>query len=431
MRAWKPHRMQYLQDYKRFAILYVDDEEMSLKTFHQGFGDKFRILTAPNAAEAFPLLEQHRDEIGLLMTDQRMPGEKGVQLLERARHLCPRVVRILVTAHSDLDAAIAAVNSGAIYKYITKPWDPPDLEITLRRALDFFSVQRERDQLLREKLSVLHQMMITDRIVSLGILATGLSHHIRNALVAIRTFLDLAPAKLEAENVDLEELRNPNFWKEFYAHVQAQVHRITEMLNDLGLASDRPPYDFHESVSVGAVAQQVLVELGERMAAKRIAVVNEIPETLPPIQADRRKVHRMLELLLRDELTTLPDGRTIQLTGEEIASGGDDRPGGIRLVISDNGPGFPEWILRSVFDPFFVRSGNPQEFGINLMACYFLVYHHGGKIEVQSPQGQGTQFRIQLPLQPPSRSVEEAEQDLLTKAFLNETLWERLIAGAE
>src|SRR5436190_3924361 len=113
--------MQNHYDYKKFAVLYVDDEEKSLKYFLRAFQDQFRILTAPTAQEGFKLLEAHRDEIGLLMTDQRMPGEKGIWLLEKARQLRPRVIRILATAYSDMDAAIAAVNTGAVYKYVTKP----------------------------------------------------------------------------------------------------------------------------------------------------------------------------------------------------------------------------------------------------------------------------------------------------------------------
>src|SRR5437773_10000355 len=160
--------MQSLYDYKQFAILYVDDEEKSLKYFARAFEDQFRIFTAVNAAEGLKLLEEHKDEIGLLMTDQRMPGEKGIWLLEKARQLRPRIIRILATAYSDMEAAIAAVNTGAIYKYVTKPWDPPQLENTLKRGLEFFMVQNERDKLLREKMSVLHNMMIADRIASLG-----------------------------------------------------------------------------------------------------------------------------------------------------------------------------------------------------------------------------------------------------------------------
>jgi len=105
--------------------LYVDDEEKSLKYFTRAFEDQFCIFTASNAQDGLRILEEHRDDIGVLMTDQRMPGEKGVWLLEKARHLRPRIIRILVTAYSDMEAAIAAVNTGAIYRYISKPWDPP------------------------------------------------------------------------------------------------------------------------------------------------------------------------------------------------------------------------------------------------------------------------------------------------------------------
>src|SRR4051812_48594955 len=143
--------MQSRYDYKKYAILYVDDEEKSLKYFTRAFEEQFRIFTAPNAQEGFKLLEQHGEDIGVLMTDQRMPGEKGVWLLEKTRQLQPRVIRILATAYADMDAAIAAVNSGQIYKYVTKPWDPVQLEQTLKRGLEFFMVQHERDQLLREK----------------------------------------------------------------------------------------------------------------------------------------------------------------------------------------------------------------------------------------------------------------------------------------
>src|SRR5437667_31886 len=253
--------MQHLYDYKKHAILYVDDEEKSLKYFQRAFEDRFRILTAANAQAGLKLLEQHKDSIGLLMTDQRMPGEKGIWLLEKARQLRPRIIRILATAYSDMEAAIAAVNTGAIYKYVTKPWDPPQLENTLKRGLEFFMVQNERDQLLKEKMSVLHNIMIADRIISLGLLAAGLSHHVRNSLVAVKTFLDLAPAKLREENLSLDGLRNPGFWKDYYHNVQGQIERINSMLKDLWSASETRPTEFKDQVRLHEVLHAVLTDL--------------------------------------------------------------------------------------------------------------------------------------------------------------------------
>src|SRR6266566_1021567 len=266
--------MQPLFDYRKFAILYVDDEEKSLKNFARAFSEEFRVFTALNAQEGLKVLVEHKDEIGLLMTDQRMPGEKGVWLLEKARQLQPRIIRILATAYADMEAAIAAVNTGAIYKYVTKLWDPPQLETTLKRGLEFFMVQRERDQLLREKMSVLHNMMIADRIVSLGLLAAGLSHHIRNSLVAVKTFLDLAPAKMEEEKLELTGLRNPDFWKEYYQNGQGQVEKINNMLKDLWTASEKPVFEFGDSVQLRQVVADTVEQLKDGFAAKNIQVEN-------------------------------------------------------------------------------------------------------------------------------------------------------------
>src|SRR2546423_13633254 len=287
--------MENLYDYKKFTILYVDDEEKSLKYFARAFEDQFKILTASNAQDGLKLLEAHKNEIGLLMTDQRMPGEKGVWLLEKARQLRPRIIRMLATAYSDMEAAIEAVNTGSIYKYVTKPWDPEQLQETLKRGLEFFMVQRERDQLLREKMSVLHNMMIADRIVSLGLLAAGLSHHIRNSLVAVKTFLDLAPAKMEEEKMDLHGLRNPDFWKEYYQNVQGQVEKINNMLKDLWTASEKPTFEFRDSVRLRAVIAEVTAQLKDGFDAKAIQVDNQVPESLPPIQVDKPKFYRLFE----------------------------------------------------------------------------------------------------------------------------------------
>ena len=164
--------MEPLYEYQKCTILYVDDEEKSLKYFSRAFGDRFRILSAANAADGYRLLEQHRDDIAVLITDQRMPGEKGVEFLQRARQLHPKAIRILTTAYSDFDVAIAAVNSADISKYVTKPWDIPELEIILKQACEFFTVQRERDLLLKSRYSAQHRMTMTDQGAESGGLLT-------------------------------------------------------------------------------------------------------------------------------------------------------------------------------------------------------------------------------------------------------------------
>jgi CheY-like chemotaxis protein len=131
-------------DYRKFAILYVDDEQKSLANFVRTFSDEFRVVTANNARDGLKDLEENISDIGVIIADQRMPGEKGTWLLERARQLRPDIIRILTTGYADMDAAITAVNSGEIYRYVTKPWDPLQLKKTLRESLKLFMLNRER-----------------------------------------------------------------------------------------------------------------------------------------------------------------------------------------------------------------------------------------------------------------------------------------------
>ena len=408
--------------HKKFAILYVDDVEESLVSFTRAFGDDFRIFTATNAQDGFKLLEQHADDIGILMTDQRMPGEKGVWLLERARALRPQILRILVTAYTDMDAAIAAVNSGAIYKYLTKPWKPVELELTLKQGLEFFTVAKERDQLLHEKMSVLRNMMIADRVVSLGLLAAGLSHHIRNSMVAVKTFLELAPLKMAEEKGGDQNLRDPDFWREYHQNVQGQIEKINHLLGDLRTASENqtnPP--FADEIQLHAAVAECLNRLREPLTARRLEVTNDISAALPPLRVDRPKFERLIELLLKDELAMLPAGSRITFTAELQ---------GAEMVIqlTDNGPALPQEALRVVLDPFAVTSGKPSEYGINLMACFFIVHHHGGKIEAQNLPGAGNRFLIRLPLQPVAMPAEAGDAEFLRKTLLNDELWKKLIA---
>lgn len=413
--------MQTFYDYQKFAILYVDDEEKSLKYFTKAFSDQFTVLTAATAREGLAILEEKKDSIGILMTDQRMAGEKGVWLLEKARQLRPRIIRILVTAYSDVEAAIAAVNAGAIYKYVHKPWDPPELETTLKRGLEFFIVQRERDQLLKEKMSVLHNMMIADRIVSLGLLAAGMSHHIRNSLVAVKTFLDLAPLKLKEENLDLNTLRDPDFWKEYYVKVQGQIEQITSMLKDLWAASEKPAFQFGDRVALRAIVDEVAAELKTDLAQKEIQLINQVPDSIPPLIVDQVKFSRLFQLLLRDEIVSLPARSAVTVSAKT-----DARNSEVQIEVQDNGPGLPKDALRLIFDPFVARSDSPLEYGINLMACYFIVHHHGGRIEARSAPGQGTTFQIRLPLNPNQPPLVEENHEFLQKVLLNETLWEKM-----
>lgn len=410
--------MEAQYDYKKFAVLYVDDEEKSLKSFSRAFEDEFTIYTATNAQDGAKLLAEKSGEIAILMTDQRMPGEKGTWLLERAREMTPPTIRILVTAFAEFKDAVNAINEGGIYYYVNKPWDPAQLQAILRRAMEFYLIQRERDQLMKEKVEALRNLMVADRLVSLGMLAAGLSHHIRNALVTIKTFLDLAPNMMREEKANAQSVRHQEFWGDYHKTVLGQMDKINNLLKDLWSASEKPSVHPGEEVKLRDVVTEATNDLATALTTKKIEVTNQVPESLPSLIGDRMKLRRLLELILREELANLPDGARVTFNADVVKGEASE----IRLEIKDNGPGLPQEALQFLFDPFMVRADAPSEYGIHLMACFFIVHHHGGRIQAASDPGKGTVFTIFLPLKP-DRSLDGLNRGLLQRSRLAEKVW--------
>jgi signal transduction histidine kinase len=200
------------------------------------------------------------------------------------------------------------------------------------------------------------------------------------------------------------------------------------MLKDLWTASEKPVVEFGDSVHLHEVVADMVMQLKEGFMAKQIQVENLIPATLPMLNVNKLKFCRLFELLLKDELASLPVGSRVTLSAE-LAADAQEGKEEVRVQVSDNGPGLPKEALRLVFDPFVVRSDSPMEYGIHLMACYFIVHHHGGRIDAKSEDGRGTTFTLRLPLNPNQATPPQTEQEFLHKVLLSETLWEKLISS--
>ncbi|RZT41159.1 response regulator [Cupriavidus agavae] len=146
------------------AILFVDDEATAVKYFQRAIGQLAPVVTGQSVEEGKALLDAHAESLAVLVSDQRMPGEYGNELLRYARERYPHIVRILTTAYSELDQTVEAVNQGQIHRYIKKPWDITALRMELKQALELSGLRRERDQLVREKLMVMQKQTVATRV---------------------------------------------------------------------------------------------------------------------------------------------------------------------------------------------------------------------------------------------------------------------------
>lgn len=129
----------------QIGILYVDDEVNNLNSFKAAFRRYFNIYTAQSAKEGRKVLEA--EEIGVIITDQRMPGETGIEFLESILPTYPDTIRILLTGFSDINAVIGAINRGQVYKYLVKPWQDEELKMYIENALELYNLRKENKDL--------------------------------------------------------------------------------------------------------------------------------------------------------------------------------------------------------------------------------------------------------------------------------------------
>ncbi|MDF1614525.1 HD domain-containing phosphohydrolase [Desulfurivibrio dismutans] len=125
------------------CVLFVDDETNILKALRRLFDEEaFEVLTAFSGEEALEIIAG-RDDCAVVVSDQRMPGMSGVELLSRVRQKAPLVVRILLTGYADIEAAMDSINRGGVYRYITKPWQDEELLQTVRTAFQHHQLVKE------------------------------------------------------------------------------------------------------------------------------------------------------------------------------------------------------------------------------------------------------------------------------------------------
>jgi CheY-like chemotaxis protein len=153
-------------DDKKFNILYVDDEPNNLVSFKASFRSYYNIYIASNGKEAIEIMKN--ENITLIICDQRMPEMTGVSLLEQLVPEFPDTIRMVLTAYSDVDSIINAINKGKIYQFITKPWNLDELKIIIDNALNTYQLRNENKDLIAErtKLQFLNERQQKENILS-------------------------------------------------------------------------------------------------------------------------------------------------------------------------------------------------------------------------------------------------------------------------
>jgi signal transduction histidine kinase len=368
-------------DYKKYPILYIDDEVENLEAFQDEFEEYFTISTASTGAEGLRLLA--REPFALILADQRMPEMTGVQVLEEAQKIAPRALRILITAYADIEVVIDSINKGNVYRYFKKPWEHEDIQTGVMRGIEHYHTARERERLQAEKIENMKKMVRSNRLAAVGTMVSGLVHEIRNPMVAIQSFLQLMPRKMSDKEFVMR-----------YARIaQGEADRIEKLLENM-LSFARPARPVLQLCDMNEMVERTIQLLDFQARRTSIQVVFEKAPSLPRVHTDPHQMAQVLQNLGMNAIQAME--RSGELVFRTFLAEG--RPEGSRVAVEirDTGPGIPTEHLDKLFDPFFTTKAEGT--GLGLSISYQIVNEHEGVLEVASRPGEGTTFAIYLPV---------------------------------
>jgi len=394
---------QQTLDYRQHLVLFVDDEAKTRKYFAKLFGNVFRIVLAEDGVAGLERFREYQDEIGVVITDQRMPNESGTQFLEKVALLKPNVVRILSTAFADIDAAVDSVNKGGIYRYITKPWEVPELEVTLQRAMELYMVRLEREELIRQKMMSVEILAASDRIMSLAALSVFRDGRLRHVGEGLKAVVRLAEDQRDraAESVAAEGLS----WRELYRRHLSFLGSVASSLPEN--LTEPAALSFDKRCSVREVLEAT-VEVSEGR------IVWAAPRATPPDWPGPAEGMRIVVGGLLNSLVEAGEGEgPVRL--EECLSG---------LEIA-----FPARPLRKLLQPAMSTSAEePSQIALEVIGGFLRLAHFGCIFDfLPEPQSGGCRLRIGFDVSRVERAPSDPYEELAADLVGNELFWSRFV----
>jgi signal transduction histidine kinase len=366
-------------------VLFVDDDESNLIVCRESCADEFSVLTADCAEAALELLSKH--EIGAIIADQRMPGTTGVALLERVHAEYPDTVRLLITAYSDIRAAIDAINCGHVRRYLRKPWLPEELRNEVREALDAYRLKRERDALdirLRE----------TERVYALGVVAASIGHELKTPIGWITNNLSYMQRELLHLRKPLDQERMNALLDEVDASLsdtRAGVDRLLEIVHGIETASRISDID-SQIVDLSDVLRLSLRLVSSELRRGASLEVNVVGT--PKVRGSSTKIGQVMLNLLVNAIQVLSlrprDNNAISV---RLYESGDFA----LFQVADNGPGVPPEAEEKIFHPFFTTKDFGS--GLGLAISRRIADEAFGELSVaRDDELGGACFTLKLPL---------------------------------
>lgn len=378
----------------KHPILIVDDERENLNLLVRILGRENEVLEASGADAAIRILKER--DVHMILTDQRMPGRSGVELLDEARLARPEAIRILVTAYPDVNVAVDAINRGQVKRYLAKPFDPSELRAIVRQELEMYELAQANRRLtgeLAQKVDELVQaneeLKELDRLKDH--LLANVSHELKTPLVSSMGYLDLLLAG------DLGSLAETQEKGVRIAH--RNLKRLLILIDDLlvlaKIRSLQSPL-VKERIDLAKIVEEEVESLRGWARKESLEVTVEIPKGFPPLEGDESKIRSVLTNVLSNAEKFTGKRARIWIHARPL---GPDR---CEVCVADNGVGVERAQGPDEF-PFFRHRDDAVSkkyggLGIGLVLSREILAAHGCSIRLEPRKGGGARVLFELPV---------------------------------
>lgn len=382
------------------TILVIDDEEGILNLVALILGKRgYTVAKANDASQGLELVASLNPQLVIL--DYMMPGMDGLEVLTRIKTNFPDTYVIMFTGKGSEEIAVALMKAGAS-DYILKPFHNQNLVERVENVLKIRAVEIKNRELIVEREQLLHEIKAwneeleqriqkesealqkahaevvqSQKLATLGYLAAGMAHEIRNPLNSIALFVQLIKEGVEdSDKIDYVE------------KILKEVDRVDATLSKLMDTAKRPRFELVE-VNIEEVIQKALDSFTPQINAQAITLTFSPKRQLPRLKADPVEIEQIFTNLLLNSIDEMSGGGTLTIELDH-----DDRD--IVIRVSDSGRGILAEHLPNIFDPFF--STKNRGTGMGLPIVLRIVKNYGGKIEVVTTKKSGATFLIRLPV---------------------------------
>ena len=379
-------------------ILIADDEPDMLRFLKSQLSAHFQVIEAVDGNQAFEKACQFLPDIILL--DMMMPEKDGLQVCRqlRTRTSTSRIPVVLLTARADEETKLQALAAGAS-DFLSKPFSGTELHVRLKNLVEGYEYQRKlarQNQILEATLQQLKetetQLVQSEKLASLGRMSAGIIHEINNPL----NFAKTATHMLQKQAAKLPGKEEQEEFADMLKDISEGIDRVRTIVSDLR-SFTHPNADAFEEVSVRQVFTSTLRFLSHEWK-DQVEIAQKYDENAT-VWGNRHQLIQLMINLLQNSIDALK-GKPWEADKPSIEITGTAKGMGYLLSIKDNGPGIAPENVGRIFDPFFTTKDVGEGTGLGLSICYRIMETHGGRISVNSKEGEFTEFLLEFAPKP-------------------------------